>query len=88
MHLRLPVGDTGPTLEIFNYSVAGSTTAVNSPGFGHIAFAVDDVPAAWPVLAAGGRAVGEVVTVPSFRRASHWCYVADPENVIELQAWS
>ena len=38
--------------------------AVNRPGFGHIAFLVDDVLAAREaVLAAGGQPVGEVVTL-------------------------
>jgi predicted enzyme related to lactoylglutathione lyase len=92
-HLRLPGwGDGGPTLEIFNYDPleAHPPTAVNRPGFGHIAFAVDDVAAAREaVLAAGGRAVGAVVTVPIATGAKvTWCYVTDPEgNVIELQAW-
>ena len=94
MHLRLPgYGDTGPTLEIFNYNLLEDrpATAVNRPGFGHIAFAVDDVLAAREaVLAAGGRAVGEVVTTSIASSAQvTWCYVTDPEgNVIELQAWS
>jgi predicted enzyme related to lactoylglutathione lyase len=64
---------------------------VNRPGFGHIAFAVNDVQAAREaVLAAGGRAVGEVVTTSVASGAQvTWCYVTDPEgNVIELQAWS
>jgi len=94
MHLRLPgSGDTGPTLEIFNYNVLEDrpATAVNRPGFGHIAFAVDDVRAAREaVLAAGGRSVGEVVTVQIASGAQvTWCYITDPEgNIIELQAWS
>ena len=94
MHLRLPgYGDTGPTLEVFNYTTLADrpAAAVNRPGFGHIAFAVEDVPAAREaVLAAGGRAVGEVVTVQIASGAQvTWCYVTDPEgNVIELQAWS
>jgi catechol 2,3-dioxygenase-like lactoylglutathione lyase family enzyme len=94
MHLRLPgYGDTGPTLEIFSYSALQDrpATAVNRPGFGHIAFAVDNVAAARDaVLATGGRAVGEVVTVTIASGAQvTWCYVADPEgNIIELQAWS
>jgi predicted enzyme related to lactoylglutathione lyase len=92
LHLRLPgYGDAGPTLEIFNYNVLEEkpVTAVNRPGFGHIAFAVDDVHAAREaVLAAGGRTVGEVVTVQIASGAQvTWCYVTDPEgNVIELQA--
>jgi hypothetical protein len=56
--LRLPgYGDNGPTLEIFNYNILEPRprTAVNRPGFGHIAFSVDDVAAARKtVLAAGG----------------------------------
>ncbi len=94
VHLRLPGwGEGGPTLEIFNYSTLESRarTAVNRPGFGHIAFAVEDVAAArQAVLAAGGQPVGEVVTLelPTGARVT-WCYVTDPEgNVIELQAWS
>jgi len=93
MHLRLPGFDeTGPTLEIFHYAdLAGRPeTAVNRPGFGHIAFQVSDVPAArTAVLAAGGRPVGEVVSVQIASGARvTWCYVTDPEgNIIELQAW-
>ena len=94
IHLRLPgYGDTGPTLEIFNYTTLEdrTATAVNRPGFAHIAFAVDDVQAAREaVLAAGGRAVGDVVTTSIATGAKvTWCYVTDPEgNIIELQAWS
>jgi hypothetical protein len=41
------------------------------------------------VLAAGGKAVGEVVTlqVATGVRVT-WCYVTDPEgNILELQSW-
>ena len=92
VHLRLPGhGDDGPTLEIFNYNVleARPSTAVNRPGFGHIAFVVDDVGSARAaVLAAGGRAVGEVVTLTNAAGAKlTWVYVTDIEgNVIELQS--
>ena len=94
MHLRLPGGgDNGPTLEIFSYNHMEERppTAVNRPGFGHIAFQVDDVTTARrDVLAAGGRSVGEIVTLQIVTGAKvTWCYVTDPEgNVIELQAWS
>jgi predicted enzyme related to lactoylglutathione lyase len=94
MHLRLPgYGEDGPTLEILNYNVLAERppTAANRLGFGHIAFAVDDVPAARAaVLAAGGRAVGEVVTLQIATGARvTWCYVTDPEgNIVELQSWS
>lgn len=94
VHLRLPgYGDDGPTLEIFNYNIleVRGRTAVNRPGFAHIAFSVDDVAAAQrAVLEAGGRAVGEIVTLQVATGAKvTWCYVADPEgNIIELQSWS
>lgn len=94
VHLRLPGhGPDGPTLEIFHYSVLADTPVprVNRPGFGHIAFVVPDVAAAQrEVLAAGGSAVGEVVTLqPGAGAWVTWCYVTDPEgNIIELQAWS
>jgi predicted enzyme related to lactoylglutathione lyase len=93
-HLRLPGwGDDGPTLEIFTYNITvpREPSAVNRPGFGHIAFSVEDVHAArTTVLQAGGRAVGEVVTVQIATGARvTWCYVTDPEgNIIELQSWA
>lgn len=92
VHLRLPGrGADGPTLEIFSYAAMPPhpEPAVNRPGFAHIAFAVDDVAAARAaVLAAGGRPVGEIVTVHLGSDGSVvWCYVTDPEgNIIELQA--
>ncbi len=92
IHLRLPGrGDEGPTLEIFTYSVVaeGPAPAVNRPGFGHLAFQVPSVETARAeVQAAGGRAIGEVVTLTTAdgRRVT-WCYVTDPEgNVLELQS--
>ena len=93
VHLRMPgYDDKGPTLEIYTYSVEeeGKVPAVNRPGFGHIAFEVDDVEKAREiVLQAGGKAVGEVVTLQTSTGSKvTWCYVTDPEgNIIELQAW-
>jgi len=94
MHLRLPgFGDDGPTLEVFQYSrqEAAQEAAANRPGFGHIAFAVDDVQAAYDaVLAAGGKKVGSIVTteIPNTGMIT-FVYLADPEgNIIELQQWS
>jgi predicted enzyme related to lactoylglutathione lyase len=92
-HLRLPgPAEGGPTLEIFTYDPLTErvATAVNRPGFGHVAFEVDDVAAAQKaVLEAGGSAVGEVVTLQTASGAKvTWCYVTDPEgNIIELQSW-
>ena len=94
VHLRLPgYGATGPTLEIYQYSREAESLppAANRPGFAHIAFAVPDVEDARnEVLAAGGTAVGEVVTLTTADgRHVTWCYLTDPEgNIIELQAWS
>ncbi|MGA9408613.1 MAG: VOC family protein [Bacteroidota bacterium] len=94
VHLSLPgYNGDGPTLEIFTYTALEPrpATAVNRPGFGHIAFGVDDVnEAREAVLAAGGKAVGEVVTLQVSTGAKvTWCYVTDPEgNIIELQSWS
>ncbi len=93
-HLRLPgYGDTGPTIEIFSYNILAErgNVAVNRPGYGHIAFSVPDVAAARAaVLQAGGKSVGEIVTLQVATGAKvTWCYVTDPEgNILELQAWS
>lgn len=94
VHLQLPgYGDEGPTLEIFQYHslAARPPTAVNRPGFAHIAFAVENVETARDaVLAAGGSAVGDEVSlkIPGAGTVT-FVYVTDPEgNIIELQNWS
>jgi predicted enzyme related to lactoylglutathione lyase len=93
-HLRLPgYGDGGPTLEIFQYDPPGPEApfTIHRPGFGHIAFAVDDVAAARDtVLQSGGREFGQLVSLPERGAGTVTVvYVADPEgNVIELQSWS
>jgi predicted enzyme related to lactoylglutathione lyase/predicted kinase len=93
MHLQLPgYQDDGPTLEIFQYSLMPKHPLVqpNTPGFTHIAFAVDDVPTmAQAVFERGGSAVGElsVREVPGVGLLT-FQYVADPEgNIIEVQNW-
>jgi predicted enzyme related to lactoylglutathione lyase len=94
MHLRLPGGGpNGPTLEIFQYepSIEGPPTAANRPGFGHVAFAVPDVPGALEAFVAnGGGTVGNVITTRTADgRSVTWVYATDPEgNIVELQAWS
>ena len=93
VHLRMPgYDDNGPTLEIYSYSLMKENIvpAVNRPGFGHIAFSVDDVVKALEtILQAGGKAVGEIVTLQTSAGAKvTWCYVTDPEgNILELQSW-
>jgi len=94
VHLRLPgQGQAGPTLEIYTYhpQTERLATAVNRPGFGHIAFAVDDVEAACEaVLAAGGSTVGPIVSFPVPGAGTvTFVYATDLEgNVVELQRWS
>ena len=93
VHLRLPgYGDDGPTLEIFTYTPQENKfkTKINRPGFGHLAFQVDDVTKAKEiVLNNGGKEIGEVVQLQTSTSAKvTWCYVTDPEgNAIELQKW-
>jgi catechol 2,3-dioxygenase-like lactoylglutathione lyase family enzyme len=93
VHLLLPgYGNDGPTLEIFQYNRAEERpeTAINRPGFAHLAFEVDDVGATRDaVIAAGGRYIGDQVTaeIPGAGTIM-FSYVTDPEgNIIELQKW-
>jgi predicted enzyme related to lactoylglutathione lyase len=92
IHLRLP-GDGSPTLEIFQYEpgIHHPAGPVNRTGFGHIAFATDDVPRMrQTVVEHGGSVVGDVVTLEtSDGRRVTWTYVRDPEgNILELQSWT
>ena len=94
VHLRLPGhGSSGPTLEIYSYREMGEkpSALANRKGFGHIAFAVDDVEATLDqIISCGGRAIGKVVSaeVPGAGTIT-FTYAADPEdNIIELQKWS
>ena len=94
MHLLLPgLPPGGPTLEIFGYDEMVQTPlpVVNQPGFGHLAFAVNDVELALQaVVAGGGSSVGSVSTsevegVGILRVV----YARDPEgNILELQRWN
>ena len=91
VHLRLPGhGDDGPTLEIFQYGTMPDHPDVrsNTPGFSHIALAVEDVEeVVAAMLARGGTAVGALTerVVPEVGRLV-FQYVADPEgNIVEVQ---
>ena len=93
-HLALPGYEGhGPTLEIFTYNsvLPSSSGLVNAAGFMHIAFEVDDVPAALKrVLACGGGTVGDLVR-KTYADGRTICvvYATDPEgNILELQSWS
>ena len=93
VHLRLPgYAADGPTLEVYSYTVGAESLfpEVNRPGFGHIAFSVDDVlTARETVLKSGGSAVADVGTLQTSTGGRvTWCYMRDPEgNIIELQSW-
>lgn len=95
MHLLLPGhGKTGPTLEIFQYEPAslnlGGQPEANGSGFGHIAFAVDNVEEGLrEVLAHGGQALGEITELEVADAGSiTFVYARDPEgNIVELQNW-
>lgn len=91
MHLQLPgYGDNGPTLEIFQYDRMPEHPLIqpNTPGFAHIAFAVDDVHAtAHAVFEHGGSTIGDLTEhqIPGLGVIT-FQYLADPEgNVIEIQ---
>ena len=94
VHLQLPgYGGDGPTLEIFSYNqlVERQLPSANQCGFGHIAFAVDDVDEALrAVIAAGGSTVGNIVaTEVDDVGVLRVVYARDPEgNIVELQKWS
>lgn len=90
IHLRLP--GCGQTLEIFQYenSPDRPKTVLNSLGFSHIAFIVDDVAEkAREICNAGGKVVGELaeVEIPEVGFLG-FQYLSDPDgNIIELQKW-
>jgi len=93
IHLRLPgYGDSGPTLEIFQYNIetVQKEKLINRHGFAHIAFHVNDVEGLLKkVIAEGGGQIGEIVykDFDSIGRLA-FVYAADPEgNIIELQNW-
>ena len=104
IHLLLPGGgaggesgsdsgvDGGPTLEIFqyNHNKANTHKHINLEGFGHIAFAVENVEEKLQLLLEhGGSTVGELIDteIEGVGRISV-VYAKDPEgNIIEIQKW-
>lgn len=94
IHLRLPgFSDNAPTLEIFKYGDMPERPQINTntPGFSHIAFAVDNVrDIANKVIEHGGSVVGDL-TEKHIKNVGDliFQYVADPEgNIIEIQSWN
>jgi predicted enzyme related to lactoylglutathione lyase len=91
VHLRLPgYDDNGPTLEVFQYNHAEEAivSMPNRPGYGHIAFSVENVEDIIKlVLEMGGSMVGNVAKV-HLLGVGHleFAYMRDPENnIIEIQ---
>ena len=94
IHLCLPgCGEKGPTLEIFEYGAMPSRPEVrpNTPGFSHIAFAVNDVQTTVETILAHGGSVVGALTVRDYPGVGvlTFQYVTDPEgNMIEIQSWA
>jgi lactoylglutathione lyase len=93
IHLLLPgYDDNGPTLEVFQYSTRKhrKLPQTDQPGYGHIAFAVNDVGQILKrILKNGGDMVGERVSATiEDVGVIDVAYARDPEgNIIELQRW-
>ena len=92
-HLRVPGhGKNGPTIEIFTFDPQKRTQdrLINRPGFGHIAFEVDDFEGVRKqVKKWGGKDYGKKITI-DIQGAGKLTllYMHDPEgNIVELQDW-
>ncbi len=92
IHLRLPGYDnSGPTLEIFQYPDTETTKkTINSSGFSHIAFLVDNLAEILQkLLKKGGSQLGEIVEkeISGVGKLT-FVYAKDPEeNIVEIQHW-
>ncbi len=94
IHLQLPGYDAeGPTLEIFSYNDMKRTVGkeINQLGYGHIAFAVDDVQERLQrLMRNGGSVIGELIDaeIEGVGKITV-VYATDPEgNIIEIQKWT
>ncbi len=94
VHLLLPgYGDSGPTLEIFQYEDAHESAPImpNYTGFTHIAFEVEDVEITLnTALSNGAELLGEVTEKKIENIGTiNFVYFRDPEgNIIEIQSWN
>ena len=93
VHLVLPGYENNePTIEIFQYdeNQINNIKKINTEGFGHIAFLVNDVEKCLlNIKENGGSTVGEVVKgdIAGVGKI-HVVYAKDPEgNIIEVQKW-
>ena len=93
MHLLLPGGGrNGPTLEIFQYGSRKprGLAQTDQLGFGHIAFAVEDVGrTVTKIIEKGGGLVGRRISAQiKGVGIIDVAYARDPEgNIIEIQKW-
>ncbi len=92
-HLRLPgYGDSGPTLEIFQYDemLEKPQSSANRLGLGHLAFEVESVEATLHEMKRrGGGELGKVITQEIAGAGTiTFTYATDPEgNILEIQSW-
>ena len=81
--------DRGPFLEIMEYNktISRPEPAVNEPGYGHLAFEVEDLTVVVErVLRFGGSLQGEITNFGTDERPFLITYVRDPEgNILELE---
>lgn len=93
IHLHLPGYENGPTLEIFEYNIktAGEIQRlINLPGFGHIAFHVNDLEGMLNfAISKGATKYGETIEKEITGIGTlNAVYIKDPEgNIVELQNW-
>ncbi|WP_150526623.1 VOC family protein [Roseibium sediminis] len=78
-----------PFLEILEFDTQPEPklTAVNTPGFGHLSFQVDDIASTLEsILANGGSQIGELTTLKAGDTDIKILFVRDPEgNILELE---
>jgi predicted enzyme related to lactoylglutathione lyase len=91
-HLLLPGhGESGPTLEIFQYDqvIENGLPIINGSGLAHLAFEVEDVEATLQALLnAGGNQLGKLIQATYPGKIGTMVYARDPEgNIIEIQNW-
>lgn len=89
--LKFPEMDQ-PFLEIHEHSISHQRDQpkVNEPGFGHLAFQMDDIASTLAsIIKAGGAQIGQVTDFGTPERPYLIAYARDPEgNVLELEQTS
>jgi catechol 2,3-dioxygenase-like lactoylglutathione lyase family enzyme len=82
-------GAEGAFLELLQYDrlLNRQTPAVNEPGYGHIAFQVEDIDASYAaILECGGTALGEITDLGTAKAPYRIVYMRDPDgNILEIE---